>query len=481
MVNWDEFTPIETYQTKWGEEKNILSSLFDLSFNWINDVTESRYISLDQQRKNMLSENPDLNIKRLDDGFNLEVERLNAIQQQSSRGFEIVDINPGLLDSLDYPLTLPYEFIFDGTNFLNDINGSFVKNFRSVNIPIAGNFLKVEFLYENNSSGNVYYQAEPPSQSRLVPSAQIKYFESYGDQSLQEFDLVTNQDNYTFDQFARNKVFVNFGDDNGKPHLIGSNGKIFKTYFSEVNISLNIGAPKIRVTIGYNSEIYESTSQAAPINSQLHLTGAGRLFSDSDTVMSPFCLTQNNSVISSSANAYGVALGTTPIPASFTWGMIFNNGYSDSNVPAVPQNIFGYSVVFISRIFFQKRYAVPNVADVFNIYMYVGSKNYPTIGGVSQAKSVHEFVMGKLEETYVAEFKEPKRVVIPAGSALYCRLIYAGANTALNLNFTYSIDGYSYGELIQTTSGSDELIQTSKFLTDSTFLADFNRIRAVRS
>ena len=24
MVNWDEFTPIETYQTKWGEEKNIL-------------------------------------------------------------------------------------------------------------------------------------------------------------------------------------------------------------------------------------------------------------------------------------------------------------------------------------------------------------------------------------------------------------------------------------------------------------------------
>ena len=288
MQDWASVKPIKEYQVDIvTDQQSALGVLFDNMFGWID--AGDRYVTIETQRDQMLVDSPDLDIRRLDAGYQLEAERLNAIQQQSSKGFQIIDINPGLLLSTENPLTLPYEFIFDGTNFLPDQNMNFVKNFRSVNIPIAGNFLKIEYIFEINTGANISYSpieavGDP---TRLVPQAQVKYSEAFGT-SLGEMDLITDQEYYTLDNFARNKVWLDFGPSTGKPHLIPTSGRIFKTYFNEVNVSLNIGAPKIRVTIGFNSEVYEASSSGA-VNSRLALSGAGRLFNDIDQALSPFC------------------------------------------------------------------------------------------------------------------------------------------------------------------------------------------------
>lgn len=487
-MDWTAFTPIKNYDTDWAsivnKDKPLLANIFDDIFFWVNDAIEGRLVSIDDQRAKMLDADPSLNIRKLADGYDLEVERLNAIQQQSSKGFQVVDINPGLLNSLDNPLSLPYEFIFDGTNFLPDFDGNFVKNFRSVNVPIAGTFLKVEFIYENNSiSNNAYTLTGPFTPARIAPSAKIKYSSAFADPDKGEFDLVTGQQSYTLDQYARNKVFIDFGTNSGKPHLVPSGGRVFKTYFNEVNITLNVGSPKVRITIGFNSEINDSNS-VAPINARLALTGAGHLLADSDTTLAPFCLTEQN--LSKSPSQYGMLLTGVPTSVSTVRvPLIQNMSFATKNFGADLETSYGYAVLWITRIYFTAQFVTPIPAQFLRVTLQL-SDYYYQILGVRQERTVHNFKMASNKTDYVFEPSEPIRVVIPAGSRLELKLSYIAnnVNPSGDLYVAYSLDGYSYGELLiqdfsQFGPFNSQVI-TSKTITDATFLSDFNRINSIK-
>lgn len=484
MQDWQSIKPIESYDVNVTADQNsALGSLFDGLFGWIDDSLNSRYITIDKQREKMLLENPALDIRKMDDGYQLEADRLNAIQQQGSKGFQIVDINPGLLSSLENPLTLPYEFIFDGTNFLPDQNSNFVKNFRSVNIPIAGNFLKIEYIYEINTGANISYSPinAVGIPGRLVPSAEVKYNQAFNT-SLLEQDLVTGQEYFDFDNFARNKVWVDFGPSTGKPHLVPTSGRVFKTYFNEVNLSLNIGAPKVRVTIGFNSEVHDANNSGA-INSRLATTGAGRIFNDIDTVLTPFCLSDIEFEQGLVRPTYrGIPVVGIGSPTTASYNILANFGYIPSGVGYDLGQSYGYSVIFITRIrmCFSFNTALAS-SEYLRANLTVESMYYPTIGGQSQTKTIHNFKVSTINSNeYILQPSEPIRVVIPASSAVFINL-YQSIDAAKIGNMTYSIDGYSVGELVRLTlPNTYTLIATSKFLTDSTFLSDFNRIKSLQ-
>ena len=490
IINWDEFgssheviDPSEESQlSEWKTfGQSTLSEFFDLTFNWLNP--DGYYSSLDSQRAQNLKDDPSINIRRLDDGYQLEVERLNAIQQRSSRGFTIIDINPGLLTNDENPLTLPYEFLFDGTNFIPDQNQNFIKNFRSVNIAIAGTFVRVEYIYENNSLANMRspFPSSVPNET-YVPYATIKYGEAFPT-NLESFNRVTGQTDYTLDNFARNKVYLDFGASSGKPHLIPTSGRTFKTYFDEFNIHLNIGSPKIRITVGFNSEIYDSSNVSA-INSRLGLMGAGRLFADSDTTLVPFCVTDRQD--DSSASVGGARGEFVVYPAAAAVGretpIISNFGYLyNLSSPAVQE--YGYSVLWITSVSVSINIlsgTTVSIADYLRFTLKVQGRSLPISGGVYQEVNLFDKMLQiNKEQTIAVNFAEPIRIIIPAGACLTRTtnaLFLNGATTWIS----YSITGYSLGQILRPEIFGTRYSLTSKFITDSTFLGDMNILNSLK-
>lgn len=461
---------IHTYSSDWAELGSrpdfaqSLSFALDASFEWINDAMAGRYSSIESQRSRMLEESPRLNIKNRNDGFDLEAERLLAIQQKNSRGFNIVDINPGLLDPIDNIMSLPYEFIFDGTNFMPDKNGSLSTQFRTVTVPIAGNFLKVEFINEINSQSNV-------SSNNSRPYAKRKYASI----APNEQDLVTGQTNYSFDNYARTKVFVNFNTVSEKPHLVTKSGDSFNTYFNEVSITLSIGAPKVRLTIGFNSEKQDGPSNAE-FNSKLSMSGVARLLRDSDTTLQPFCITEVDNFVSAGYLAEGESIPTVSGTTTFSKNLVQNlNATISSNV-----DYYGYSVLWLTRIRFKiSRFLGSSMSGNFRVSIVVSN-----VGG-SQIRRVHSFVMDMVlspsTQEYNCEPNEPICVVIPSYCAMTL-IITSYCSLAASVMYAHSIEGYSLGEILALPTNvpaNSTYLVTSKFVTDATMLSYFNRINQI--
>lgn len=458
--NYEDVSWAEMYENT--DPKNPLTNLFDNFFGWVNDSLDSRYVTLDDQRAKMLEENPDLDITNLSDGFDLEVARLNAIQQKSSRGFTIIDINPALLIPDQYGINIPYEFLFDGTNYIPDQDGSITKNFRSIPIDIAGNFVKVEYIYENNSTANtaLYNQR---------PYANIKYQQAL--KSGTENDLETGYLSYYFDNFARNKVFIGFGDNVQKPHIVTKSGDYFETYFNALNITVNIGCPKIRITVGFNSKKFDGPSNDA-INSQLHLLGSGRLFSQIDTPLVPMNVGVSDTFLGTSTT--GINLNTGP--GVTTFDVTLARAFGDIN--ASNSVSFGYSVLFITDLILFSNFAgtiTYNLCFELVVRNPIGNEirlfKLPTSTTPSGATTA--------SQSRSIPFTSPLRVVIPYNSNLVARIIFNSSGVS-TFDYDMIIQGYSLGSLRKINRTINNDILTSKFITDSTFLTDFNRTEVVK-
>lgn len=460
---------IHTYSSDWAELGSrpdfaqSLSFALDASFDWINDAMSGRYSSIESQRAKMLEESPRLNIKNRNDGFDLEAERLLAIQQKNSRGFNIVDINPGLLDPIEFSMSLPYEFIFDGTNFMPDINGSLSTQFRTVTVPIAGNFLKVEFINEINSQSNFSTNISRPYAKR-----------KYTGIVTNEQDLVTGQTNYSFDNFARTKVFVNFNTVSEKPHLVMRSGDSFNTYFNEVSITLSVGAPKIRLTIGYNSEKQDGPSYAE-FNSKLSMSGVGRLLRDSDTTLSPFCITEIDNFVSS-YTPEGESLSITIPVSTYSKNLVQNlNASLTGN-----NEFYGYSILWITRIRFKiSRFLGSAMSANCRVSLVVSNV------GATQVQRIHSFVLDMVtspsSQEYVYEPAEPLCVVIPSYCAMTLIITSWGSLNG-TVFYSHSIDGYSLGEILSFPYAgppASSYLVTSKYITDATMLSYYNRINQI--
>lgn len=470
------------YQNDWSEfpdsEGNspVLSRLFDNLFGWIDPVNGAGFFkNQNQLSAQLLAEDPSLNIQALEDGFELEARKLDAIRQRSSRGFTIIDINPGLLSEREYPLNIPYEFIYDGTNFIPDQDDSLIKNFRSVPIDIAGDFVKIEFIYENNTRANY-------SDTNRRPGAQIKYqgalkntYTVNGQTIYNEQSLTTGYEEYYFDNYSRRKVYLGFGDNSQKPHIITKSGDYFKTYFSSLVLSLNVGSPKVRITIGFNSEKYDGPNDSA-INSNLETIGMASLLRESDTVLNSFCISESDT--QNSPVPFGLTLfSAAGVPTNTIIGLLVNNGFNVSGGPIS----LGYSVLWITGMQFTLN---KNSAAASFAYLRATLVLTPDLL-LTDNERVHGFKIDLFNNAqyeskeYIYSPSKPIRVVIPSGWNLALILNYeSSSNTSWLLS--YNINGYAFGDIRKFFNGIAFVNSTTKYLTDSTMLSEFNKVNVPR-
>lgn len=465
-----DINELVVYQNDWSEfpdsEGNspVLSRLFDNLFSWIDPINGAGFFkNQNQLSAELVAENPDYDIQGLEDGFELEAKKLDAIRQRSSRGFTIYDINPGLFSEQDAPLNLPYEFLYDGSNFIPDQSDSIIKNFRTINIDTAGNFVKVEYIYENNSNANV-----APSSRR--PYANIKYNQALKN-AVGENDLSTGYLNYYFDNFARNKVFLGFGDSVQKPHLITKSGDYFNTYFNTLTLHFNIGAPKIRITVGFNSEKHDGPNNDA-INSRLHLAGGARIFSNLDTPLMPMNICASDTF--KPTPVFGISISTSNVQSSIDVTIARAIGDLNSSLTTS----FGYSVLFITDLLFFYSLG-SNLGYNLCVEILVSNASSQEVRLAKIPIALDPTAGSQRFDTLKFRFGEPLRAVIPYNNNLVARLIFR-SGAAGSMSYDIILQGYSLGNIRKIDSGINYDMLASKFITDSTFLTDFNRVEAVR-
>lgn len=410
-------------------------------------------------------------------GYELEAKKLSTIQAYQSKGFQITDITPGNLSIVDYACAMRASWLFDGVNFMPDHDRYLTTNFRSVDIQSPGNFLKIEFIGEINNFSNLSGEPGPLYRER----ASLKYQSVFNDSPAPKgLNLVQRnsssgpipQDVYHYDNYSRGVVWVSFNSTDQKPHLV-RDGDVFNTYFDTITIHCNIGAPKIRVTIGNNSTII-SPDTDSQINSQLHLAGGARLIKKLDQVMQPFCITDATATGKSvqGTNFYNITSGIrsvfslVDVPSDF---FTTNFEYISS----------GYSVFWITKLRF--RYTTNTDLDITSYLTakFIIACGIPGVDAFAYRKLVASCspkITGKASDEVELDFSQPLRVVIPPQST-FCLEIISQNLPSSPIVFTpiYEIYGYSLGGIIPIyfVNGTFSNLATTKFITDSSFLDDF--------
>lgn len=462
MINWDdlqnEINNKTNYSVDWNNFADHPSSpvtfIFDKLGDFINEL--SGYESISEQRIAMLKESPELGIQKFSDGYELDVDRVLAIQQRQSKGLTIIDINPGLLPREEFPLNIDSDFIFDGTNFLPQPDGSITGLFRSVSIPIQGNFVMIEFIQEINTTAN------SPRALKTEPRAAVKY-------DVNELNPASLGYEYLADELSRSLVYLNFNTTREKPFKINRSGDSFNTWFSELTVSLSVGAPKIRVTIGTNSTKTDG-KLADSINSRLHLAGSARLFSDIDTTLMPFSICESDNL--GSFNPGFRSLAASVVPTSVSLPMLFN----DRSRTIAGFKSLGYSLLFITEIFVNLKVESANSTNgYFRLSLFVedsaGTRKRLLTTALNADVTAVAASVYRGRDNYYFRPSEPLRVVMPNESFLIVKIDFYASNNA-TYQYAFTINGYSLGDI--EVAGS--ILSTTKFITDATFLSDLNRV-----
>lgn len=408
-----------------------------------------------------------------ENAYELEAKKLEAIKQQSSKGFQIFDINPNNIEREDafcaYPPDVMTTMI--GTESVNSIsaagagdlyydnstgvfsNGApvILPYWRSIYIPVAGNFLKVEYLPARIGTDTGDFNTNKNSNQRIQNSTEP--------QNTTEKDFYDFYAPFSPTYFNANKVasdriiFLDFNEPTDKPIII-KHGERVKNYFNGVWLTFKQDSPRIRVTIGFNSEI--STVDDRPQN--LHLWRGHGLMNDSFINPVPFCIS-NFEV----ADTFGLQT-TGPVIEH----CIFANPTARSTWE---QN--GLSVFWITNFLCDYLFAsTDNLVSGVRFILYV--KSLGTVASKFVTGSVK--IKKLLDRTVIKQSQpgsvgmpnfigEPLRVTLRRETGLFLRIIpqYGSGSSAQWTNY-FTLEGYSMGP-IQNYLLSAESVPRNPFVT----------------
>lgn len=216
-------------------------------------------------------------------------EELIAIQQRNSKGFRVIDINPNLLPRADFYPQLQQDTIIElfgpesvsslAAEYEDGSNGatySSLPYWRTVELAISGNFLKIEHLPVRVNDSRANYQTPGFSQIGLNLSV------SDASDSFSDFSPKHSSD----------KCFlINFQDTKENP-IIAKHGDSFKTEFTTVFISFKTTQPRFRVVIGSNSVIDNVDDRL--VNMDLSKAPGIGIFNNSFVHPVSFCITERD-------------------------------------------------------------------------------------------------------------------------------------------------------------------------------------------
>lgn len=422
---------------------------------------------------------------------------INSIAQSNSKGFRVLDINPNLLSRADfycvYQDTILREYVGDDNlaqfnNFFGfsakyDNEGDFgvcskpefnteiscvgaggvwtpgplqsIQNpyWRTVSIPIVGNFLKIEYLPVRQNVGGGY----------VVPPNDTSVESTVDPQNTLEFTSGVFPGS---SQIAgTGLVLIDFENPSANP-LIAKNGDVFKTPFTQVFITFKQLSPRIRITIGYNSEIVESKNDPQ----SLSIWDGKSLTRNSLQAPKQFCIDSRDN-----GSLPGYALQTTAAGGFFTVELVrgFLPGLSVPN---------GLGVLWIDDFKFMISNNGGNTYRTWDFELMIaenlGGGLWNFLERVSSGRCLIDTARIELVQP---EFKEAKRIVLRETEALVlrCTAIENTVNAQVT-SLRFQMSGYSHGSLIgflDPFTGHDQVLPFRFFrpLTENPYATDLER------
>jgi len=258
------------------------------------------------------------------ESHSLKAEEIDSIRRLQSRGFRVIDLDPNLLDRAEFNTPYSSDILaqITGENLTTDnIDGSGTAKcpnpyWRTFIFDAPGNSIKIEFLPVRQELG------------RGITTTSLE----------QPIDLVPQGTIYTANpsfigEASRRVVLLDFEAPTASPHVV-TDGMVFKSYFSTFLLTVKNLNTRIRITIGYNSEIISQDDK----ESSLSLFGARGITTKHQLAPTAFCITHADV---NPISSYGVDI---PPGGPITRNLLVLN----TDVSSMPGTPIGGSVLWIT-------------------------------------------------------------------------------------------------------------------------------------
>lgn len=412
-----------------------------------------------------------------ENAYNLEAQKLEAIKQQNSKGFQVFDINPNNIEREDAFCAYPPDVLATmiGTESVNSINAAgagdlyydnntgvfsngapvILPYWRSIYIPVAGNFLKIEYLPARIGTDTGDFNQQPNSNQRIQNSTEP---DNTTEPNFYDFYAPFSPTYYNANKVASDRIiFLDFNEPTDKPIII-KHGERVKNYFNGIWLTFKQNSPRIRVTIGFNSEI--STVDDRPQN--LHLWRGHGLMNDSFINPIPFSMSSSDV-----NNGFGINISNA---APLEYCLIANPTARAS----WEQN--GASLVWLTNFVLDcimESFAEERLGAM-KVCLYVKTLGTPASKFVTGSVKIKRL----LERTIIKQnrvgnvstnvtISEPIRVLLRQETGLFIRFTpqyQAGNAQGFSFINYFSMDGYSFGPL-QNYLLSAESVPLTPFVT----------------
>lgn len=195
------------------------------------------------------------------DPYERSYDQIISIQQKGSRGFQTYDITPFNLSVEDYPCTLTADILGELFGYESGYLGRFgfaadsdtSPFWRTVGITANATWIKIEYLPSrmNDAYRSIALAPGAPDFTGPVIVGQNGGPTFPPDPRTGVDTIYPNETGrYAMDA----QILLQF-DDNATAPLIAKHGDVFKIPFNNVYITFKQWSPRIRVTVGFNTEI----------------------------------------------------------------------------------------------------------------------------------------------------------------------------------------------------------------------------------
>jgi len=375
----------------------------------------------------------------------LKAEEINAIRQTQSKGFRIIDIDPNQLDRFEYYCSYTEAVlnnlvgqdyaVEDGVRRFDNTGAATPGStndpyWRTVNIPISGNFLKIEYLPARPYDGGLSSTATFNSPDGIVTSTIPQNTNAPDEATFMASKRVMLLD---FENITDRPIFVKPGD-------------VYKTYFTNFYLTFKEMNCRIRVTIGSNSEI--ETSYESPKN--LAMWDGGGFIRENVMHPVPFCMTEADLI----GSYGGIAVGISTLSY-----LLIGNQFGITPGSSSRNQNLGVSVMYLTGFtgigYLQ---AGGDFIDLTNFELFLAGFDSATLNITTLKKRLASFNtsnysvgaangVGLAQSDNGVNFNEPLRVTLQAGECLAVRLIPSYRNVAHNVFCKFQVTGYVVGGL----------------------------------
>lgn len=420
----------------------------------------------------------------------LEAEKIIEIQRQNSKGFQVFDITPANVERMENFCVYDSDTIlsivgtqntplgsnsgviyYDNPDVVFNPGGSEIMPqpyWRSVFIPITGTFLKVEYLHSQN---DLYAGV-------TLPTRLEQRIENLSDPQNTNENTLYADEYFAANAFSSNKtILLDFTSTSQNP-IQAKHGDVFKSYFDGVYITFKQNSPKIRITIGFNSEITSHDDR----NKSLHMWDGEGLTNNSRINPVPFCITDRDVV---SGNPFGLNISLSAgvqtvdclIANPGEIRTIFGTNYLPNGSAYLWINDFKTSIYSTNEMTYGY--------DVEIVYGLLGTTASGYVTGYSADRVLAKTFIQRSSVSGFAfydgtnqNFSEPVRVSIRQGYGVFIRFtcVYVQISVpGIPVFGKYSLNGYSMGGLYGSQASFNPFF-VKRTYQDSIYPHDFDTV-----